>query len=170
VLTGNDDARSDTELTVSLPGEPGICLKPSNNANADGVCNNGGSAKDQNGQQSWNNWTSSAQKFNLANPETLTQLGKITINLIEHNSGFESDDNWDIQGITVTGFDSQGNATLLLNMSNPRNSNNNDNCMARLKGAPNPSSVTYTLSSTNPTGSNLGNPTFGPTPPGSCPQ
>lgn len=170
IVTGNDDARSDTELTASLPGEPGICLKPSNNADADGVCPNGGSSHDQNGNQSWNNWKTSSQKFNLANPETLAQLGTITINLIEHNSGFESDDNWDIQGIFVTGFDSSNNAFLLLSLSNPRDSHNNDNCLARLRGSPNPSSVTYNLSSSNPSGSNLSNPTFGPTPPGSCPQ
>jgi hypothetical protein len=170
IATGNDDARSDTELTASFPDEPTICLKPSNNASPDAVCNNGGSATDQNGKQSWGNWTSSAQKFSLATGETATQLGAISINLIEHNNGFETDDNWDIQGITVTGFDAQGNSTLLLNMSNPQVSGNSNNCMARLKGAPNPSSVTYTLSASNPTGSNLWDTTFGPTPPGSCPQ
>jgi hypothetical protein len=167
--TGNDDARSDTELWATFSGEPALCLKPSNNADADGTCPNGGSSHDQNGQQSWNNWTSSTQTFSLATPSTLAGA-TLTILLLEHNSGFEGDDNWDIQNITVTGKDSSGNSTVLLNMANARDSNNQNNCMARLKGSPNPSSVTYVLSASNPGGSNLSNPTFGPTPPGSCPQ
>ncbi len=170
IATGNDDARSDTELTATFPDEPSICLKPSNNAAPDPVCANGGSATDQNGKQDWGNWTSSAQQFSLTTAETVEQLGTITINLIEHNNGLETDDNWDIQGITVTGVDSQGNSTVVLNLSNPQVSGNSNNCIARLKGPPNPSSVTYNLSASNPTGSNLANPTFGPTPPGSCPQ
>jgi hypothetical protein len=166
IATGNDNARKDSEVWGTFNGEPAICLKPSNNANSDGVCNNGGSARDQNGQQDWGNWTSSTQKFTLAAPQALDG-GTLTIQLIEHNSGFEGDDNWDIQGISVTGTDSLGNTTLLLSMSNPQNGNN---CMARLKGSPNPPSVTYNLSASCPATSNLSNPTFGPTPPGSCPQ
>ena len=167
--TGNDDARSDTELWATFTGEPAMCLKPSNNADADGTCPNGGSSHDQNGNQSWNNFTSSTQTFPLATPSTLAGA-TITIQLIEHNNGFETDDNWDIQSITVTGLDSHGTPTVLLNMANAPSSSSPNNCMARLKGAPNPGSVTYNLSASNPGGSNLSNPTFGPTPPGSCPQ
>lgn len=167
IVTGNDNARKDTELWGTFSGEPAICLKPSNNADPDGTCNNGGSAKDQNGQQDWGNGNSSTQTFTLATPQALDG-GTLTILMLEHNSGFEGDDNWDIQGITVTGFDSSNNPTVLLNMSNGAISGNN--CMARLKGSPNPSSVTYNLSASSPSTSNLANPTFGPTPPGSCPQ
>lgn len=167
IQTGKDDARSDSELWATLPGEPSFCLKPSNNADPDGVCANGGSATDQNGKQSWDNWTTSSQSFSLPVPQPLSSLGSITLKLIEHNSGFESDDNWDIQAITITMTDSTSTTTTVLNMANTPNG---DNCMARLKGSPNPSSVTYNLSGTNPGGSNLSNPTFGPTPPGSCPQ
>lgn len=170
IATGNDDARSDTELWAMLPGELFICLKPSNNAEPDGVCNNGGSATDKNNNQSWNNWTTSAQSFPLPTPQTLDALNTITIQLIEHNSGFEGDDNWDIQGMTVTMTESNGKTTKVLEMSNPPNSNNSNNCMARLKGAPNHSAVTYNLSAKDPGGSNHSNPAFGPTPPGSCPQ
>lgn len=167
IQTGKDNARSDTELWATLPGEPSFCLKPSNNANADGVCSNGGSATDQNGQQSWENWTTSAQSFSLPTPQPLSSLGTITIKMIEHNSGFEGDDNWDLQGIIITMTDTTGATSTVLNMSNPQNG---DNCMARLKGSPNPSSVTYNLSAASPGTSNLSNPTFGATPPGSCPQ
>jgi hypothetical protein len=166
IITGNDNARKDTELWATFSGEPALCLKPSNNADSDGTCNNGGSAKDQNGQQDWGNGNNSTQTFTLATPEALDG-GTVSILMIEHNSGFETDDNWDIQGITITGTDSGGNSTVLLNMSVPLNGNN---CIARLKGAPNPSSVTYNLSASAPATSNLANPTFGPTPPGSCPQ
>ncbi|MGA8222616.1 MAG: hypothetical protein WB780_13265 [Candidatus Acidiferrales bacterium] len=170
IETGNDDARSDTELWATFPGEPSICLKPSNNADADGVCPNGGSATDQNGKQSWENWTTSAQSFSLPIPQPIAALSTINIKLLEHNSWLESDDNWDIQSITVTMTDTTGTTTTVLSMSNPRDSHHNDNCMARLRGSPNPSAVTYNLSAANPGGSNLSNPTFGPTPPGSCPQ
>jgi hypothetical protein len=170
--TGNDNARSDTELWATFNGEPAICLKPSNNADPDGTCNNGGSATDQNGHQDWNITSStqiftSTQTFTLATPQTLDG-GTLTIQLIEHDSPPEGDDNWDIQSITVTGVDSMGNSTLLLSMSVPLAG---DNCMARLgSGSPHPSRVTYNLSVANPATSNLANPTFGPTPPGSCPQ
>jgi hypothetical protein len=167
IITGGDDARSDTELTATIPGQPAMCLKPSNNAKPDSTCANGSSSHDQNGNQSWNNGTTSNQIFRLPNPTPATQLTSLTITLIEHPSGFEGADNWDLQGITVAGYDANGNSTTLLQMSNPPNGNN---CMARLKGPPNPSSVTYNLSVANPGGSNLSNPTFGPTPPGSCPQ
>jgi len=166
IITGNDNARKDTELQATFNGEPALCLKPSNNANSDGTCSNGGSAKDQNGLQDWGNGNNSTQNFTLATPQALDG-GTVTIQMIEHNSGFEGDDNWDIQGITITGTDSNGNSTVLLNMSVPLNGNN---CIARLKGSPNPSSVTYNLSAGGPATSNLSNPTFGPTPPGSCPQ
>jgi hypothetical protein len=166
MATGNDNARKDSEIWATFPGEPPICLKPSNNAGPDAVCNNGGSATDQNGQQEWANFTTSIQTFALKAP-TILDGSTVTIRLIEHDSNGETDDNWDIQGITLTGIDSKGNATLLLNMSNPPKG---DNCMARLKGSPNPSSVTYNLSASNPSGSNMANPTFGPTPPGRCPQ
>jgi hypothetical protein len=143
VATGNDDARSDTELWATINGEPAFCLKPSNNANSDGVCNNGGSAHDQNGNQSWNNFTSSAQTFPLVTPQPLSAINSLTIQLFEHNSGFESDDNWDIQGITVVLTDSTGATKTVLNVSNPNNGGNN--CIARLKGSPNSTTVKFGL-------------------------
>jgi hypothetical protein len=33
--------------------------------------------------------------------------------MIEHNSGFEGDDNWDIQGIAITATGSNGNSTVV---------------------------------------------------------
>jgi len=146
LATGNDDARSDTELWGTINGEPPFCLKPSNNANSDGVCNNGGSARDQNGNQSWDNWTSTTENFNLASPQPSTSINTFTIQLLEHNSGFEGDDNWDIQGITVVLTDTTGASTTVLTLSNPKNG---DNCVARLKGSPNSTTVAFGLNGTN---------------------
>jgi hypothetical protein len=108
------------------------------------------------------------QTFSLS-PSLVLDNSTIEIDLFEHNSGTNGPDNWDIQGITVTGFDSQGPPLNLLQISVPLNG---DNCIARLKGSPNPSSVTYALSSNDPSGVNQTHPVpnFGPTPPGSCPQ
>jgi hypothetical protein len=161
--TGHDNAREDSELWLKFAGTPAFCLKPSNNASPSAVCpTNGGSAPE------WPNFSSSTQTFNLSAP-TVLDTSTMTISLIEHNSNGETDDNWDIQGITVTGIDSLSKPTLLLDISNKPSG---DNCIARLKGPPNPSSVSYVLSASNPTGRNLKNPTptSGPTPPGSCPQ
>lgn len=149
VSTGNDNARSDTELWATINGEPAFCLKPSNNANPDSVCDNGGGAKDLNGNQSWNNWTSSAQTFFLATPEPLSAIKFLTIQLLEHNSGTEGDNNWDIQGITVVLTDTTNATHTVLNMSNPHDPNNSNNCIARLKGSPNSTTVAFGLNGTN---------------------
>jgi Pro-kumamolisin, activation domain len=157
IRTGNDNARPDSEIQGTLNGEPAFCLKPSNNANSDAVCPNGGSATDQNGNQEWKNFTNSAQIFTLATPQPATSLNALTIQLISHNHGFETDDNWDIQGITVATTGT--NPKTLLNVSNP---DNGDNCIVRLTGKI--GSHTFILNLGNPTGSNPG------IPPGSCPQ
>jgi hypothetical protein len=80
-----------------LNSEPATYLKPSNNADPDALCPNGGSATDQNGQQELKNVTSSAQIFTLATPQPVTALNTLTIQLISHNSLTETDDNWDVQ-------------------------------------------------------------------------
>jgi hypothetical protein len=163
IQTGNDNAADYTELQAKLAGAVSICLKPSNTTDASpgGVCPNGPGAPE------WANGVTVTQTFSLS-PSLVLDNSTIEIDLFEHNSGTNGPDNWDIQGITVTGFDSQG-ALNLLQMSVPLNG---DNCMARLKGSPNPSSVTYALSSNDPSGVNQTHPVpnFGPTPPGSCPQ
>ena len=159
--TGNDNARSDTELQASLPGVPTICLKPSNHADPDSVCQNGGSARDQQGNQEWKNFTTSTQVFPFPAPVPAPSLTTLQITLFEHNdvlSG-EQDDNWDIQNIAVIATDTNNNTAVLLNVANPPNG---DNCIVRLK-AESPS-FTFNLSQANPT---TANPTI---PPGTCPQ
>jgi len=157
--TGNDNARSDTELQAVMPGVPAICLKPSNNADADSVCANGGSAQDQQGNQEWKNFTTSTQTFGFPAPVPAASLKTLQLTLFEHNNGGETDDNWDIQNITVIATDINNNTAPLLNVGNPPNG---DNCIVRLTGKI--PSFTFALSQGNPTGAN---PTI---PPGSCPQ
>jgi hypothetical protein len=163
IQTGNDNAADYTELQAKLAGAVSICLKPSNTTDASpgGVCPNGPGAPE------WANGAIVTQTFSLS-PSLVLDNSTIEIDLFEHNSGTNGPDNWDIQGVTVTGFDSQGSLSLL-QISVPLNG---DNCMARLKGSPNPSSVTYALSANDPSGVNQTHPVpnFGPTPPGSCPQ
>jgi subtilase family serine protease len=157
--TGNDNARSDTELQATLPGVPTICLKPSNNADPDSVCPNGGSAKDEQGNQEWKNFTTSTQTFSFPASVPAPSLTTLQIKLFEHNNGTETEDNWDIQNITVIATDTANNTAPLLNVGNPPNG---DNCIVRLTGKT--PAFTFNLSQANPTGAN---PTI---PPGSCPQ
>jgi hypothetical protein len=163
IQTGNDNAADYTELQAKIAGAVSICLKPSSTTDASpgGVCPNGSGAPE------WANGAIVTQTFSLS-PSLVLDNSTIEIDLFEHNSGTNGPDNWDIQGITVTGSDWQGPLNLL-QISVPLNG---DNCMARLKGSPNPSSVTYALSSNDPSGVNQTHPVpnFGPTPPGSCPQ
>jgi hypothetical protein len=141
--TGGDDARADTELQLQVAGQPTTdCLKPSNNASPDAVCANGGSARDQNGKQGWDNFTTDGpQTFALPSPTTA--LTSMNVTLISHNNGTEGDDNWDIQSALVVGTRRNGTTQTLLNLSS------SGDCVARLKAAPNATTVTFTLDGTN---------------------
>ena len=144
ITTGDDDARADSELQITIENPPPQCLKPSNNANSDSVCMNGGSARDQNGRQGWGNNTTdpSPQIFMVPTPAPV--LSFLDIQLISHNHAFETDDNWDIQAITITGTTRGGSTSTLFTQTNPMPSNS-DNCIARLKGSPNATTVRFPL-------------------------
>lgn len=153
IATGNDNARSDTEIQATLPGQHAICLKPSNNANPNSVCNNNGHAADQNGKQEWANWTSSKQQFPLASPQPLAAFSTITIQLITHNNGGEGDDNWDIQGITVQALpmDTSQHPTTLLSAGNMDNVHRGSKvCIRRL--STHAGTTTFNLRGSNSTG------------------
>ena len=92
------------------------------------------------------------------------------IDMFEHNSFPNGSDNWDIQTVYVTGYDSLGRLDLMQVWFNFVDGYNT--CLARLKAPPNPSSVIYSLNSNDIFGVNQTHPVpnFGPTPPGSCPQ
>jgi hypothetical protein len=149
IMTGDDDARADSELWLAIPGTADtFCLKPSNNAPPSTVCMmNGGSATDQNGRQGWPRGSTdpAPQVFRLTMPAPLPP--GMTIKLISHNNGFENDDNWNIQAITVTGTTRGGSVIPLLTLAGPLPPNSS-NCIARLKAAPNASTVKFTLDMT----------------------
>jgi hypothetical protein len=170
IETGNDNAESSTELFATLSGQKhAFCLKPSTSLAPDGICPNGNGALDQTGRNTWDNWSTGTYNFALDTPQTST-AGFKTLSISSRQSGCSlSCDNWDLQRLVVTVSDSAGKLkpAELINVFNPRNSNNNDNCIARLKAPPNASTVTYMLNPASP-GAAASN--FGITPPGSCPQ
>jgi hypothetical protein len=168
ITTGNDNAEAYSEIQGLLNTQPPqpICLKPSNTTDPSpgGVCSNGPGSP---GATDWANGQSVAQTFTLTAPVILDGAS-LEISLIQHYSFPETSDNWDIQEITVTGL---GSPSLpVLSMNNGPISGNN--CMARLKDSPDPSSVTYGLSGNDATGYNIAHPVsyFGATPTGLCPQ
>jgi hypothetical protein len=152
--TGNDDAQSSSEVAAAISGQPGgFCLKPSQNLPSDGTCVNFSNATDKNGLASWDNWTFSSQTFTLAKPiSAAAKFGTLSVTLVQSGSGgsCSSCDNWDIQGITVSVFNSKGPKPArktLLRLSNPQNG---DNCIARLKAPPdNARTVIFSLDGTN---------------------
>jgi hypothetical protein len=170
ITTGNDDAQANSEIqaTISNPvtlGTQSICLKPSTSTEPSpgGVCTNGPGAVDQEGNQSWANWQTVLQTF----PLSLALDGAaMTIQLYQHNGGSDS---WDLEILDVTGFYTDGSLLLSGFGAAPMMGNN---CIARLRPAPDVGSVTYVLSVNDPEQYNYVHPVanFGPTPPGSCPQ
>ena len=149
LTTGHDNAGSGVEITGMLSGQSSpICLKPSTSLPSDGICSNGSGATDHNDKNTWDNWAISTQLFPLDTQQTSAAgFGTIDITLLQSGCGL-SCDNWDIQGITITAIDSTGTLppTSLIGMLNP---NNGDNCIARLKGAPNATIVRFGLNGTN---------------------
>jgi hypothetical protein len=154
IETGSDNARADSELWITV-GQAALaatmCLKPSNNASSDAICNNGGTARDQNGNQEWHSpSTDGPQTFpNPAAPDQAftpsPHLGTMDVRLISHRNGTEGDDNWNIQGIQVVGIQRNMVLQQLLTISP---SSDQSNCVARLKAAPNAATVRFTLDGT----------------------
>jgi hypothetical protein len=146
--TGNDNAGSGVEITGHLSGQSAsFCLKPSTDLAPDEICPNGPGAKDQNRKDTWDNWSVNSLNFALDTLQT-SAAGFGTITITMRQTGCSTFcDNWDIQGITVTAIDSTGTLppVTLVNMSNP---NNGDNCIARLKGPPNATTVRFGLDGT----------------------
>ena len=170
IETGNDDARSDLELTASFQAQnKSICLKPSTSRRPDETCSNGDGATDQNGKDSWGGFTSSEQNFALDPPITSAGDLKTLMIVAKQDSCSLFCDNWDLQRIMVTVLDSSNRLqpVTLLNVGNGRDPNNDDNCIARLKALPQTTGVTYQLSAAHP-GHTMSS--FGLVPPGRCPD
>lgn len=145
IRTGNDDAGDGTEITATVPGQSlPFCLKPSTSSSlVDFTCpQNGPGAKDQQGHSSWDNFTNSDQTFSLSPTESSSSsFSTVTITLTNSSCC----DNWDIEGISVTVFNSKGPMpprTTLINIGN-LSTGSSDDCLARLKTPPNATSVTF---------------------------
>jgi hypothetical protein len=87
IKTGGDDLRGDSEATAeifSVDGQPlqNVTLK---------------AQKDS----SWHNNSTHTVLANLDQQLSANQIGEIAISLVEHNSFPETDDNWNIQAVTV---------------------------------------------------------------------
>jgi hypothetical protein len=84
--------------------------------------------------------------------ETLSwSLPSITITLTQPNPSCNSCDNWDIEGVKVTVFNSKGPTPArqtLLNLGNLAGGSGDD-CVARLKASPNATAATFTMDGTN---------------------
>jgi hypothetical protein len=175
IWTGNDNLEHFSELqgtfTDGTTNVAAFCLHASsqNAASPGGVCSNGSGID-------WPNGADVKQTFYFNQPVTLDG-DLLTISLTQHYPIPYTSDNWDIQGIEVTGVDTVGNSVALLTLTQelPYKSGVN-NCIARLRDVPNPGWVTYDLSVNDPTGIEDAHPndqlviTFGATPPGRCPQ
>ncbi len=88
ITTGSDDARSDTEIdaTVSVSLGTGsrlaLVLKAS-------------------GDRAWTSAQPSIKVFPLNPPLPASSIGGVYVTLVEHDEGVETDDNWDLQSISV---------------------------------------------------------------------
>ena len=147
ITTGNDDARSDSEvdatLTLSNGAQQNFILKPQNGPDP---CDRG--------QNAWNNWETCDQSFDLSSALSVPNAGQfksITITLGEHSGGLEGPDNWDIQAISVTVSGKGGSPAPLnlLTLGNPPDPSNPNNCYTRLKNNPQ-NWVLYTFGGNNP--------------------
>lgn len=157
IRTGNDNARSDSEVTATIAGQTTpICLKPSTNSGlfGDPTCTqNSSGATDQQGHNTWDSFTNSDQTFPLS-PTELATSGFSTMTVTLKNSdpscdnfGHQGCDNWDIEGIRVTVFNSNGGAparTVLATIGN-MTSGSSDDCMARLKSPHNNNATAVTF-------------------------
>jgi hypothetical protein len=174
IQTGNDNIADYSELqaTISDGKHPAqyICLKPSTTSDPsyNNTCPNGPGATDKDGNNTWNNGQIVSQTFTLGTAMLLSG-GFIQIELFQHNSGTETPDNWDLQAIEIDGQDTEGTLPVLKMSNGPVSGNN---CMARLKAPPFTALVIYAMSGDDPEGINVSHSvsTFGPTPPGGCPQ
>ena len=146
ITTGGDDARDNSEVYATLNNGYEFCLKPSSSGPT-AHCRLPKNV-DQNGTNDWGNYytNKNPQTFNLPAQDQSPQ--SMTITLVSHSGFAQSPDNWNIQALTVMGYDQNGGAHRLFTLGSPDDHNGN-NCFARLKDSPNSESVTLSLDGTN---------------------
>jgi hypothetical protein len=98
ITTGGDDLRNDSSATASVM---------INGANQTFTL------KKQT-DPGWGNNSDNIRTFTINGPaQPVTAFGPISITLTSHNSGFETNDNWNIQAVTVTATGPNNASTLL---------------------------------------------------------
>src|SRR5271157_5240528 len=103
IVTGGDDLRADSSATAALLGANGTTLQVI-------------ALKNQT-QPGWNNNSTHAVTAALAPPQPASAIGRIVITLTSHNAPFETDDNWNIQSVTVNLSNNGANQLQLLGAS-----------------------------------------------------
>ena len=86
--TGNDDLRGDSSAIAALQAANGSTLQTI--------------TLKQQSAASWNQNTSQTVTAPLSPSLVPTQIAHIVITLTSHNSAFETDDNWDVQNVTIS--------------------------------------------------------------------
>lgn len=149
VYTGNDDLRPDSDLQVSFNGighlAP-ICLMRSNNGAPSGFCQ-GSAFGDEHGTQGWPAWSTQHLIFTnrLAN-WTWSGSGTMQLKMFSHNNGLETNDDWDVQAMTVTLSNPATNASVtLFNVGNFNAPHVSGNCYWRFRTAGSPPTAGQTF-------------------------
>jgi hypothetical protein len=96
ITTGGDNLRQDSEATVDFfaPGASSPFQSFELKASGDAA---------------WDNQSvHEPSPFTFTTPTAPSQIDHIVVNLIEHDALIETDDNWNIEGILVEGFDPGG--------------------------------------------------------------
>jgi hypothetical protein len=111
ITTGGDDLRGDSSATASvvIAGETQtFTLKAQSDP-------------------AWPNNSNNVRTFTIAGPaQPLSNFGNVTITLTSHNSWFQTDDNWNIQSVSISLSGPNVSACLLSQSGNP---------LARLTGS-----------------------------------
>lgn len=149
--TGNDNADSGLELSAAMTGEGAFCMKPSTDATQPGPCTNGSGAVDQEGFSTWDDWHFTDLMYIL--PTDLapgSSFGTFTITGTQAGCSL-SCYNWDLQGMTITLYSSSGflPRTTIFTATMPRDHSNDNNCLARIKAAPNATMLRLVLDGSN---------------------
>jgi hypothetical protein len=98
ITTGGDDLRGDSSATASVLLQ-GVAQVFTLKAQAD---------------PGWPNNSRNVRTFQISGPaQPLPQFGSMTMTLTSHNSIFETDDNWDIENLSVSVSGPSGSSCLL---------------------------------------------------------
>ena len=104
ILTGGDDLRGDSSATATVKiggGSQTFTLKAQSDSG-------------------WGNNSDHVKTFTIAGPaQPPSAFGNVTFTLTSHNSFPETDDNWNIQSVTITLNGPGGSTTLLTRSGNP---------------------------------------------------